>query len=275
MDHGSLIEKLELVGFDEAEAGVYLELLEVGPAKVTALNEHVDTSRSTLYRILDRLSEAGYVAKSLGQPTRYQAREPRRAFEQHRKELDREKERLAQVEEELVDPLTQLQGRGSSSQEHHWQRLEGPVPIYEVVERVLAKAERSIDAASNHPACFRTDIPHIERAWSAFGSRAREGLRTRVLLDATDRSVEAFDPLVPTDAIDFRSFQRERLLHFIVVDDEETIVWARMPPDVEAEGPEPVALWTTAPAIVANQRELFEALWAQADRIAEAEPAQR
>lgn len=261
MEREEIVEKLTLLGLDREDADLYARLLQVGPAKVSALTPYVETSRSSLYRRLDELCERGLATKSVGQPTVYEARAPSAVFKRRSKTLEREQARIDALEEQLSEPLERLSTSKTQETQPHWQRLEGTQRIYDVVEQLLDEAEESIWAASNHPACFRTDVPVIERAWSAVGQRAEEGISTRVLLDFDHGSKRTLDPVLPLQAIEFRDLQMDGTIHVLIVDQEDVVVWARVGALTPRSGPESVALWTTAPNLVAGQVELFRRLW--------------
>lgn len=258
---GKLAEELQRLGLSPEEGDLYLRLLEVGPAKVSSIEPLVDVSRRSLYRLLDQLCEKGLATKSLRRPTRYEARDPGAIFEARRRALDRRRAEVDELEDSLADPLEQVQAGGGAPSTSNWERVEGTPRIYEAAERLVDEADTSIEVASNHPICMRTGFPPVEHAWRAIADRADEGLETRVLLDAADELPPDLASMLDVDGLELRGFEAERTLHFILADGKDLVVWVRTNPIAGPEQPDPVALHTDAPALVAAQVELFDRLW--------------
>lgn len=267
-----IANELERLGLGPQEADLYLRLLEVGPAKVSSIEPLVDASRRSLYRQLDQLCEKGLASKSLKRPTRYQARDPETLFEARRRALDRRRAEVDALEETLAGPLDKVRKGAPGSTPTHWERVEGTPRIYEAAERLVDEADASIEVASNHPICLRTGFPPVEHAWDAIAARASEGLDTRVLLDASEPLPPELASTLDVDGLELRGFDAERTIHFILADGEDLVVWVRTNPIAGPDQPDPVALHTNAPALVAAQAELFEQLWTAGSEIAREPP---
>jgi len=92
-------------GLTENEAHVYQALLELGPARVSAISKKAALNRTTSYDILERLMLYGLVAPASGEGSRkqYVAEHPTRLV-QHLERQQRTAERtLAKVKEQLPE----------------------------------------------------------------------------------------------------------------------------------------------------------------------------
>jgi sugar-specific transcriptional regulator TrmB len=105
-----LASRLHVLGLDEAERELYVQLLQLGPSKASSVACVVEISRSSVYRTPDALAEEGYVRRSPGRPTLYQPEDPEAVFEMELREL---KTRLDRVEQTRRDVLGELEELGS------------------------------------------------------------------------------------------------------------------------------------------------------------------
>lgn len=267
MEHAQIANELEALGLEPDEASVYLRLLQVGPAKVSQLVDHVDLSRSSLYRVLDELVEEGFVSKSLERPTVYTPEDPRTIFELGSQELESRLDRLEDVQGRVLGPLQELAGAdGHEAQAHHWKRIEGASRIYEVIAKRSREAEERIEVVSNHGLCQRHELAEVERAWRTLAERGRQGVAVNLLL--------GFEPpteQVPDDVLEsceeVRAFRQETTVHFLLFDREELVLVVR-PQAGAGGGDEEMAVWTDAPGILATHEALVESLWPRADLVA-------
>lgn len=269
MDIDEIARRLETLGLDEDDAEIYLHLLHVGPAKVSAIAPHVDASRTSVYRGLDRLCDHGFASKSLDRPTIYAAEKPQALFDRRVRELEVQREKLEQLNDELAGPLAKLQAHGVDESETHWKRLGGAEQIYKTIQSIAGGAEESICLASNDAITFEFDAPSVADAWRAGVARVKDGVPIRLLLELPDGS-EVTDGLipdwVPLEEAEARTFSADRGIHFMIVDDRDVVVWAQ--PARDSSSPEDaIAIWTDAPGVLAPLSTLFEKLWADGAEI--------
>lgn len=93
------------LGLTDNESRVYQALLELGPARVSAISKKAELNRTTSYDILERLMLYGLVAPASGEGSRkqYAAEHPTRLI-QHLERQQRTAERtLAKVKEQLPE----------------------------------------------------------------------------------------------------------------------------------------------------------------------------
>lgn len=264
MQVSSIIEDLQAVGLGEDEAAVYVRLLQVGPAKVGQISQYFDLSRSTLYRLLDELAEAGYVSKSLERPTVYTSVDPETLFELSLGELDRQRERLTHVRDRRIDDLRKLSGRTEEAeQETTWRKMEGTERIYEALHNMSEEAEESIWVASNHEVSTSQFLPAVKEAWRIASRRAAaDGVDVRLLFDFYDEPYNHIPKWVePAKTLEFRQIKAEETVHFVLFDERELLMWVRPTPLGKLGNEDDIAVQTNAPGSVAVHRMLFAELW--------------
>lgn len=125
------VESLTSLGLSKYEAEVFAALSALGEATASEVHEESGVPRSSVYDVLDRLVEKGWVEKSRSRPFRYHAEEPERAVEAIAEERRRN-------EEEAVESLEAL-GRGEGQERSAIWSLEG--------DRVLDRARELVASA--------------------------------------------------------------------------------------------------------------------------------
>lgn len=259
-----LASKLAALGLRDDQAEVYLRLLENGPAKVSALTPHVDSSRATVYRLLDDLCDRGIASKSPDRPTVYRAEDPARLFETELRDLDAQRDRVVSLQDSLLEPLERLKARDGVETGHHWKRLRGTQRIYKATRSIAAGAEQAILLASNHAVTLAFDRPQVQAAWRLGVERVKDGVQARILLGVEGDPGDHVPPWIPDQRTEIRRLEVDRTVHFLVVDETELVVWAE--PDRRSDASEDAtALWTDTDGIVDPHVLLFEALWRNAD----------
>lgn len=262
-DLGEIAQALAVVGMTEEEAGLYLHLLRSGPSKVGELAPYFEVSRGKLYRLLDDLSEKGFVAKTPERPTVYHPVFPEDAFDIGRKQLDQRREHLAAVRESLLGPLRRMHRRVDGPQPTDWNKIEGAERIYEVLQRVVGRSEQSIRVVSNHEMTVSPWLPFVQEAWSAARRRVDEGVTLKCLLGLDASVVEHVPDWVVDGSGQLRLIDLEHPIHFVIADEREVVFWVKADGRQVGTGAS-VAVHTDALGPVGTHRMLFERLWTQA-----------
>lgn len=260
----SLAEDLQAAGLEQDQAEVYVHLLRAGPVKVGQLSQYFDSSRSTLYRLLDELAEQGYVTKSLERPTIYEAAQPEQLFEVSLESVDRTRQRLVNVREKVLSDLQRLDQRSpDDDRDHHWRKMEGTEKIYQALHEMAEKAETSLWSASNHEVTLSRYLPAVEEAWRIGFRRAKEdGVDVRLLFDLQDEPYTHVPEWIgEAKTFQLRNFSAKETVHFVLTDAAELLMWVRPAPLGTLGKKDDVAVRTNAPGSVFAHRMLFERLW--------------
>lgn len=265
MEPESLAEDLEAAGLSREQATVYVRLLQTGATKVGQLSQFFDSSRSTLYRLLDELAERGYVTKSLERPTVYEPTDPEQLFDLGLDSIERTRERLLHVREKRLEQLDRLKREAcEQTVDHQWRKIEGTERIYEALHQMFENAEESLWAASNHEVTLAHHLPAVEEAWRlAYRRAAKDGLEVRLLFDVRGEPYKHLPAWVDQEPETFEllHFAADETLHFVMTDRRELLMWVRPSPLGTIGKKDDVAVHTTAPGSVFAHRLLFERLW--------------
>lgn len=277
MDIDALTEDLTVAGLTRDQAEVYVRLLQTGPTKVNNLMPFLDTSRSTVYRLLDDLVEAGVVSKSLESPTVYEAVDPPVLFERTEQQIESSLDALNDVRERWGETLESIQTRSDAGAEHHWEKLEGPDPIYGRLERLIESAEESIEVVSTHQATSGQRRPQLEEAWKTFYQRMEStDLACRLLIDLEGAThTELLHRANALEGVELRDFRSERTVQFVLVDERQVLMWVYPAPLGDVGRREDVAVWTDAPGSVFVHEMLFEELWPKGKPVPEGKSKKR
>lgn len=267
MQIDTLAEELDAVGLAKDQARVYIRLLQTGPTKVSQLTQFFESSRSTLYRLLDELAERGFVTKSLAHPTVYEAVRPGELFELKADKLDRSRRRLERIRERCEGHLRSLsRNNREDGADYQWRKIEGTTKIYRALHEMEESAEESIWSASNHETTFAGYLPDVEEAWRLAYRRADDdGIDVRLLFDLGDEPYRHVpDWASPTDGFNLRSLDVEETIHFVLVDERQLLMWVLPAPLGSIGKRDDVAIQTTAPGSVFAHSMLFQRLWDEA-----------
>ena len=98
-------ELLKKIGLEESEAKVYLALLELGPASVSAITKKAGITRTFGYKILQKLGWLGLVSEAAGEGKiiKYVAEHPRSLWQHVKNQSNSWERRMAEMNELLPD----------------------------------------------------------------------------------------------------------------------------------------------------------------------------
>lgn len=263
-DLPDIAEALEAIGMTAEEGRVYLHLLQAGPSKVGQLAPYFDVSRSKLYRLLDDLSRKGFVSKTPTRPTVYHPVFPEDAFELGHGRLEQRQAHLEAVEDEILPSLRQLHQSVEGPQPTDWNKIEETEQIYGVLQRVLAKAERSAWVASNQEPAVSPWLPFVQETWSTIERKVQAGLEAKVLLGPTVGAFEDLPAGVFEKGATARVLDVEHPIRFVVADERVVLSWVETASPRTGGSGEAVAIHTDAGTHVGMHLALFERLWAEA-----------
>ncbi len=261
-----IAEALQVVGLAQGEARTYLHLLRLGPSKVSRLAPYLDVSRSKVYQLLDDLAQKGFVSKTPERPTVYHPVAPDEAFEIGRETLTRRSQRLETVRSETLATLERLHRVDTDAEPTVWNKIETAPKIYEVIQRVVGRAERSVWVASNHEPTLSPGLPFVEEAWSVARKKLQKGTEVRALLGPNQAVFEHAPAWLLSETSRVRVLEIEETLHFLVADRREVVFWVEPEPARSIGAGENIAVQTDAESPVATHALLFERLWADAPR---------
>jgi sugar-specific transcriptional regulator TrmB len=143
--------KLEQLGLSQAEAEIYLAVLQQGPLAAAAIAQETGIPRTSIYPNLCSLADKGLVEGGAGYGSKFAAVPPEQALAAL---VAREKQTIAQREQiadELAEVLAPLAADSESALDGTVQILRTPHLISERFDRLQLESEQQIEAFVKAP----------------------------------------------------------------------------------------------------------------------------
>jgi sugar-specific transcriptional regulator TrmB len=262
---------LEQLGLSNAEARVYLCLLEQSPLPAATIADLTKTSRSSVYLVLRSLVDKGLIDAGAGYSSRFHAAPPQRALagllERDRAEL-RSRERHI---EQALPELTKLYENSGTGDGEIVEILRTPKLVGERFDRLQSEARRTIDVVVRGPI-------QLGGANEAEMAALRRGVRARAIYDRTvldDPSIHLHLNLWTAEGEQARRYPGELPMKFAVFD-TQAVIMPLVSPGVAGV----VAVIVRNRDLAATLELLFNTLWegseplrGGSDRLGTADPA--
>ena len=170
-------EAFKQAGMTDGEIKVYLAMLEIGESTTGPIIEKSGIARSISYQILERLIEKGLASFIIKNNTRYyQAANPEKIVEYSKKEIEKAKENLIDIEKILPD-LLEKQKTNPKSQATIYLGYKG---IRTAHEGTYSKLKKGGEYLYLGVPAYQPDEQHIY--WQKDHiRRAKAGINVRIL----------------------------------------------------------------------------------------------
>ena len=178
---GDHVQRLVEVGLTPTEARVYVALLEVGHGRPAELAMRAGVPRQKVYEALHVLEEHGFCASEAGRVVQYRAVAADSAVPAWLRERENDRRLTAEREErlgaELVRHLPAPPSESPTSDvDSTLETFVGPARTNEVLERMAAAAERTLDIVQPPP------FVQPRSRWNiAEAAALQRGVRVRVI----------------------------------------------------------------------------------------------
>lgn len=130
-------ELSDILGMDELEAKIYLNLLRTGPITASALAKKINVDRAKTYRIIDKLSSNGIVSISFSSPKLCIAAEPSEVLSLALKKKEEEITRIRRDGKKIVGKVKDISNSDSKSTVPTFRVIQGIENITAQIERIL------------------------------------------------------------------------------------------------------------------------------------------
>jgi len=130
-------ELSSMLGLDELESRIYLNLLRIGPITASALSKEMGLDRAKTYRMIDKLSSNGIVSISFSSPRLCVATEPDELFSVT---LKRKEEEVAKIRKDggrILEKIRELSLNGQKPSVPTFRIVQGIDNIAAQIERIL------------------------------------------------------------------------------------------------------------------------------------------
>jgi HTH-type transcriptional regulator, sugar sensing transcriptional regulator len=258
-----LAKRLEIFGFTQNQAKIYLAVVQAGSISVSEIGRRTNLHRQDIYKMLPKLEAKGLVTKTLGSPLVLNAIPVEKALKGL---IAVEKERATERIKRMEANLGKLSGSLSALREREAES-EGAEPFFTLLtnDSEVTNAADLLFARARDGCDIVGSVDLIELRAGKWRERFRKavdnGARIRLIVKAPVREAK-IDSLVqrlrpPTGDFAAKFFLEESPKPFALVDNRE--VWISTA-KVQSCGL-PCVLWTNGGNIVNVYRERFDRFW--------------
>jgi sugar-specific transcriptional regulator TrmB len=229
-----LVADLKAFGLEEMEAQAYVRLARLGKARASSLSSALKINRTTTYRILERLKQAGIVETSMSRPVSFIAVEPKKALQLL---IDRRKDELRAAEgrySSILEQFTKFYVPSEEAVGAKFNILQGNEEIHRAVTRLAKDASKKMSMITSVRDLGKM---YYSGAYEAIAAAAARGVKVEILTEVTD--LQALDIVAKHYGFAEVRHRAESKMRMVLKDEEEALI------TVAAGGAEEeVALWT-------------------------------
>ncbi len=176
-----LIEKLKSLGLTEYEAKTYLALLRKTELTAEQISNLSQVPLPRVYGVLDQLAEKGFVKILPGRPRRFEAIEPKRAFESYMKYkeklLEKELEKMKEIYNKFERTLEDMYWRTRLKIKP--ETLITPLTSLDEMEE---KTRNLIKQAKNEIIIFTELFTWFKRVRNEIENAIKKGVKIKVIM---------------------------------------------------------------------------------------------
>lgn len=232
-DKDPLAADLKAFGLEEMEAQAYVRLARLGKARASSLSSALKINRTTMYRILERLKQAGIVETSMSRPVSFIAVEPKKALQLL---MDRRKDELKTAEGKYSSILEQFTKFYIPSEDAavgaKFSILQGNEEIHRAVTRLAKGADKKISMITSVRDLGKM---YYSGAYEAIAAAAARDVAVQIVTEVAD--LQALEIVKYYEFAEIRH-RAESKMKMAIKDEEEVLI------TVAGDTEEEVALWT-------------------------------
>jgi sugar-specific transcriptional regulator TrmB len=126
-----------ILGLDELETKIYLNLLRTGPITASALSKEINIDRAKTYRTIDKLSSSGIVSISFSSPKLCIAADPDEILSLTLKKKEEEIFKIKKDGKKIIEKIKEVSSSDPKSNVPTFRIIQGLENIASQVERML------------------------------------------------------------------------------------------------------------------------------------------
>lgn len=126
-----------ILGLDELETRIYLNLLRTGPITASALSKEINVDRAKTYRTVDKLSSIGIVSISFSSPKLCVATDPDEILSITLKKKEEEISKIKKDGRNIIEKIKQVSASETKSNTPTFRIIQGMENIASQIERML------------------------------------------------------------------------------------------------------------------------------------------
>ncbi len=232
-----LAADLKAFGLEDMEAQTYVRLARLGKARASSLSSALKINRTTMYRILERLKQAGIVESSMSRPVSFIAVEPKRALQLL---IDRRRDELKTAEGKYSSVLEQFTKFYIPTEEAaavgaKFSILQGSEEVHRAVMRLAKGADKRMSMITSVRDLGKM---YYSGAYEAIAGAAARGVAIEIVTEVTD--LPALEIVKHYEEFAEVRHKAESKMKMVLKDEDEALITVAG----GATGEEVVALWT-------------------------------
>jgi sugar-specific transcriptional regulator TrmB len=252
----------EILGLDELEVKIYLNLLRTGPITASALAKELDVDRARMYRTVDKLVSRNIISTTLSIPKLCIPIEPKKALSLALKKKEDEVKKIKKTGNELVEKITQEISISNGTTVPTFRVVQGRTNVYADIAQMI---ENSSDITY-----IITTLEDISKMYhSAIPEKIKvsekKGGEVRLLVDIAQP--ELIDFVKRFNASETRLCRLPSKGRIIVQKDKQMIMSDSAANQVSANTDLDFSLCTNSSEMISNLNKLCELLWNSAKSI--------
>ena len=260
-DIESLTEELREYGLTSNEGRVFLQLSRFGPDTASAMSRSLSLPRTEVYSIISGLQSKGLIESTLDRPAKFSALPIRTSLDLM---IDTQRNRAVLLErrkDQLLRRWDMMHVPPPERESERLQLLKGSEQIYARASKMIERASGKVDMVA-----FGPDLLRLLGVGALKNTRRlrRRNIAIRILTDHSHRSHEAlswFEEHAQVQRIESAS---SFVPYFVIVDDDELLMFTKSPGRSPAGRREATALWTNGRTLVQSMAGLFEEMQGKA-----------
>ena len=178
-----------ILGLDELEAHVYLNLLRVGPISASALAKEIDVERTKTYRTIERLLNQNIVSTTFSKPKLCVATKPEAVLRMVMQRKEDELKKIRVTREDVIKKIKETVPTKHSTNVPTFHIIQGKTNIYSNIGQLIEDATNIVYVITNLKdisRMYHTSIPEKIKICE------KNGGQVRLLTEITDRKLMSF-----------------------------------------------------------------------------------
>ncbi|MEM3384167.1 MAG: helix-turn-helix domain-containing protein [Nitrososphaeria archaeon] len=274
---------LRELGLSGREAEVYLFLWKKGPQKAHSIASYLNIDRAQTYRLLNNLKEKGMIEVTIEAPSRYVATPIEPLIESLLKTKKTEVAHLENKKQEIINYFKSLQ-KLPISQEYPIAKLKvivGKDGIFAKIIQMAEDAKKEFLELTTSSGLIQEDIAGVTDKILAI-AREKRSIQFKILVNIIKENISIVKRILKVihtknTNIELRHIELGSPFYprFVVMDEEETILYVPSQSELSKPSQEDTGLWITSKMFATPLKTSFLEIWRNAvnaeDRIKELE----
>ncbi len=255
-------EMSSLLEMDEFEGQIYLTLLRTGPITASALAKELSVDRAKTYRVIDKLSNEGFVSLSFSSPKMCIPIDPENALTIILEKKEHEVKKIRDIGKKIIKRVKDTIVPHFGTNVPAFRIIQGTEKIYSNIEKILEVESEIIYIVTTSEDVAKMYHSYIPERISSF---KKEGGMVRLIVDADDKQIISF--LRRINATETRLGKLPSKGRMVVSKNNQMIISKVMDFAKHASNKSEYAIITNAPEMVDNIFSLCSFLWDASKKI--------